>query len=366
MIRTLCLLIFLFSSFSSSAFADEEYWEYTFRPGDSLWNIAKEYTTSVNNWKEIERINNIRRGTDRRIQPGTRVVIPVSMLKLQPTPAVVIAVSGKVLLTRKNGEQSTVVVDDKLYIGDRVNTEAKQSVRLQFADKSELQVLSHSEVELDKLSYYKNNGMVDTRVRLNSGSVNTWVEKQTEDSIYQIITPAAITAVRGTAFRLSATDGNISRTEVTEGTVAVSAGQSKKDVKEGFGIVAEKDKPLPEPVKLLPAPELTVSESSDHRQIKAEWKALEGAAFYRYQLATDSDFNDVVKELKTTETLHFFDDLDTGKYYFKVRGIDQLALEGLDSVVEFDKQEYVPPPVVEDDQTVWVVIVSTVLLLLLF
>ena len=88
--------------------------------------------------------------------------------------------------------------------------------------------------------------MVDTRIRLNIGRVNTRVEKQQPDSHYEITTPAAITAVRGTDFRLSTDDEQISRTEVTEGFVAVSAGVFEKNLQHGYGIVAEKDKPLPE------------------------------------------------------------------------------------------------------------------------
>ena len=242
------LLMVVATSFPSLVAAEEEYWEYTFRPGDSIWKIAERYTTTVNNWNEIQKLNQIKQGPDRKIRPGTRIIIPVSMLKLQPTPALVIAVNGAATLIRANGEQSKVTLGEKLYSGDRVVTADKQNLRMQFADKSELQVLSNSVVVLDKLSHHKQTGMVDTRIHLNSGSVNTWVEKQHPDSHYEIRTPAAITAVRGTAFRLSTDDEQISRTEVTEGMVAVSAGTSEKEIQDGYGIVAEKDKPLPEPV----------------------------------------------------------------------------------------------------------------------
>ena len=218
------LLMVVATSFPSLVAAEEEYWEYTFRPGDSIWKIAERYTTTVNNWGEIQKLNQIKQGPDRKIRPGTRIIIPVSMLKQQPTPALVIAVSGEATLIRANGEQSKVTLGEKLYSGDRVVTADKQNLRMQFADKSELQVLSNSVVVLDKLSHHKQTGMVDTRIHLNSGSVNTWVEKQHPDSHYEIRTPAAITAVRGTAFRLSTDDEQISRTEVTEGMVAVSAG----------------------------------------------------------------------------------------------------------------------------------------------
>ena len=223
MIRFAIVLLLLSFSFPSLVSAEEEYWEYTFRPGDSIWKVAEKYTTSVNNWVEIRDINKIRQGPDRRIHPGTRIIIPVVMLKLQPAPATVIAVSGDVYIERAGGDKVKAAVGTKLHSGDLVATGDKQNLRMQFADKSELQVLPDSDVVLDKLGHHKKTGMVDTQVRLNNGSVSTWVKKQSPSSRYEVTTPAAITAVRGTAFRLSADSSEISRTEVVEGVVEVSA-----------------------------------------------------------------------------------------------------------------------------------------------
>ena len=356
------LLLMLVISLPGLVSAEEEYWEYTFRPGDSIWKIAKRYTTSVNNWGEIRKINQIRQGPDRRIRPGTRIFIPVSMLKLQPAPALVIAINGEPGLLRENGAQSKVNLGDKLYSGDSVVTADKQSLRLQFADKSELQVLPNSEVVLDKLSHHKQTGMVDTRVRLNSGSVNTWVEKQQPDSHYEIRTPSAITAVRGTAFRLSSDNKQITRTEVTEGFVAVSAGRSEKNLQDGYGIVAEKDKPLPEPVKLLSPPQVSVKPSADETAVLLSWSPLHGAKFYRYQLATDIKFNDVMVDSTTVENTINLDQLKPGHYTLRVRGVDQFKLEGLDSVINFEIKD--PPPPVEDD-SYWKVIMSIGIVILL-
>ena len=343
--------------------AEEEYWEYTFRPGDSIWKIAEKYTTSVNNWVPIQELNKIHEGPDRRIHPGTRILIPVSMLKLQPTPALVIAVSGKPELVRANGDPAELIVGTKLFSGDRVLTTDRQSLRMQFADKSQLQVLPNSEVVLDKLSHHKSTGMVDTRIRLNSGSVNTWVEKQRPDSHYEIRTPAAITAVRGTAFRLSADDSNVSRTEVTEGFVAVSAGDIEKSVRDGYGIVAEKDKPLPEPVKLLAPPEVSDNLVADNSSLQLTWKKLDGAKVYRYQLASDAQFDEVIVNATTTENTLALDTLPPGEYYLRLRGIDQFKLEGLDSVSEHEILQP-PPPVENDDYWKTVMSIGVVLLFL--
>ena len=363
MLRFICtLLLVVATSFPSLVSAEEEYWEYTFRPGDSIWKIAERYTTTVNNWGEIQKLNQIKQGPDRKIRPGTRIIIPVSMLKQQPTPALVIAVSGEATLIRANGEQSKITLGEKLYSGDRVVTADKQNLRMQFADKSELQVLSNSVVVLDKLSHHKQTGMVDTRIHLNSGSVNTWVEKQHPNSHYEIRTPAAITAVRGTAFRLSTDDEQISRTEVTEGIVAVSAGTSEKDIQDGYGIVAEKDKPLPEPVKLLSAPDVSIETSAEQTSVQVTWIALDGAKSYRYLLASDEKFNQLVVDSTTTENTIDMDQLTPGHYYLSVRGVDQFKLEGLDAVASFEIKE--PPALVEDD-SYWKIIMTIGLVTLL-
>jgi hypothetical protein len=359
------LLLLLTISLPGLVNAEEEYWEYTFRPGDSIWKIAEKYTTSVNNWDEIQKLNQIRQGPDRKIRPGTRIVIPVSMLKLQPTPAVVIAINGEASLLRANDEKSAIAIGTKLYSGDRVVTVDGQSLRMQFADKSELQVLPNSEVVLDKLSHHKDTGMVDTRVRLNTGSVNTWVEKQRPDSHYEIRTPAAITAVRGTAFRLSADSENISRTEVTEGIVAVSAGDTEKDVRDGYGIVAEKDKPLPEPVKLLDAPEISDNLSADNSELHVSWKKLDGAKSYRYRLASDQQFNQTIIDESTENNSIKLTDLAPGHYYLQVRGIDQFKLEGIDAINDYDIQQAPPPPPPPEADDSWKVIMITGIIVLL-
>ena len=356
----LTLLLALAICLPNPVVAAEEYWEYTFRPGDSLWRIAEKYTTSINNWGELLRINSIEAAEDRTILPGTRISIPVSMLKQQPAPALVIALSGAAYVVRADGEQAEITVGMELFNGDRVVTGEKQSLRMQFADKSELQVLPNSEVILDKLSQFEQTGMVDTRIRLNSGRVKTWVEKQKPGNRYEITTPAAITAVRGTTFRLSSDDSQVGRTEVIEGNVAVSAGEAEKDIKDGFGIVAEEGKSLPDPVKLLAPPGISGNLSADKSKLQVSWMSLKGAEFYRYQLATDEKFDQVTIYGSTKTSEIRLDELSPGQYYLRVRGVDQFKLEGLDSTIgSFVIQE----PVVKEF-SIWSIIIPVGLLLI--
>jgi hypothetical protein len=202
--------------------------------------------------------------------------------------------------------------------------------------------------------------MVDTKVRLNSGSVNTRVEKQRPDSNYEIRTPAAITAVRGTEFRLSTDDQQVSRTEVTEGIVSVAAGDDEKSVQDGYGIVAEKGKPLPEPVKLLSAPEISAVQVDDKYSVRIDTSVLEGATSYRYQIATDKDFNTIFFDEIVSVTSLDIDDLAIGKYFLRIRGIDKHNLEGVDSTTEFDISEVLP-----EEDFVWVYFLSWAVLIIL-
>ncbi|MBT8433301.1 MAG: FecR domain-containing protein [Gammaproteobacteria bacterium] len=356
----LTLLLALAIYLPNPVAAAEEHWEYTFRPGDSLWKIAEKYTTSVNNWGELLKINSIETAEDRTILPGTRISIPVSMLKLQPAPALVIVVSGAAYVVRADGEKAELTVGTELFSGDRVVTGEQQSLRMQFADKSVLQVLPNSEVVLDKLSQFEQTGMVDTRIRLNSGRVKTWVEKQKPDNRYEIKTPAAITAVRGTTFRLSSDDSQVGRTEVLEGNVAVSASDAEKDIKNGFGIVAEQDKPLPEPVKLLPPPRISGNLSQDKSKLRVSWRSLKGAEIYRYQLAIDEKFDQVAIYGSTEDSEIRLDELAPGQYFLRVSGVDQNELEGFDSTIgSFVIEE----PVVKQF-SIWSIIIPVGMILL--
>lgn len=145
--------------------------------------------------------------------------------------------------------------------------------------------------------------------------------------------------MRGTTFRLSSDENKIGRTEVLDGQVAVSADQEEKDVNDGFGIVAEQGKPLPEPVELLDPPEIGDNQSAGATELQVSWLKLEGAEFYRYELATDENFDQISVASRTDDNGIQLDELTPGQYYLRVRGVDQYRLEGFDAVKSFVIEE---------------------------
>jgi hypothetical protein len=341
----IALLLLLF--FGSQVSAAEQYWEYTVRPGDNIWNLTKTHCTSVRYWKRIQKLNNI--DLDREIPPGTRLRFPLSILKHQPATAIVARLQGSAELLRA-GESNTVPLQAgaTLRSGDRIMTGADSNLTLQFADDSRLLVLADSEVLMDSLSAWGTTGMVDTSIRLQGGRVDTRVKpSRGPGSRYQIITPAAVAAVRGTDFRVSAETGKpVMRSEVTEGTVGVGDAGKSTRVKAGFGLVAEAGKVPEKPRKLLPAADLSRLPGKQRQlPLNFSWPAVSGARSYRFQVAPNADFDILLVDETTEQAAASWKALPDGHYALRIRAIDDVALEGINSVHLFEVDARPFPPV---------------------
>ncbi len=341
----IALLLLLF--FGSQVSAAEQYWEYTVRPGDNIWNLTKTHCTSVRHWKRIQKLNNI--DLDREIPPGTRLRFPLSILKHQPATAIVARLQGSAELLRA-GESNTVPLQAgaTLRSGDRIMTGADSNLTLQFADDSRLLVLADSEVLMDSLSAWGTTGMVDTSIRLQGGRVDTRVKpSRGPGSRYQIITPAAVAAVRGTDFRVSAETGKpVMRSEVTEGTVGVGDAGNSTRVKAGFGLVAEAGKVPEKPRKLLPAADLSrLPDKQRQLPLNFTWPAVSGARSYRFQVAPNADFDILLVDETTEQAAASWKALPDGHYALRIRAIDDVALEGINSVHLFEVDARPFPPV---------------------
>jgi hypothetical protein len=236
----------------------------------------------------------------------------------------------------------------ELNSGDRLLVDDDSNATVRFADGSELLVLGGSEIIFDTLSAYGETGMVDTRIRLQGGQVDTRVRPgRGGGSRYEIITPAAVAAVRGTDFRVSAdTDNPLMRSEVLEGTVAVSGEGEQQSVPAGFGVLAQAGKPPTPPVPLLPKPDMTPQQPVLERlPLQFRWAAVEQASAYRFQVATSEQFDSLLVNDTSTGTRGYHADLPDGEYVLRVRGIDRDGLEGIDALRHFTVAAHPQPPV---------------------
>jgi len=310
-----------------------EQWTYTTRPGDNLWNISKKHLKSVNYWSRLQEYNKV--DVAKQLAPGTRLRVPLEWLKVQAAPAVVVSVTGTVKYIKSGTQNSSSLTSKQtVTIGDTIISDAHSSALVQFADGSTLLLLKNSQVIFNTLSSYGSTGMVDTRLRLQQGRIETSVRPLRDPtSRYEITTPAAVAAVRGTQFRIAYQENQKSMaSEVIEGAVSVAAEKVEQSVKKGFGTITEQGKPPQPPVKLLQAPDLKALPAKIRTfPYTLSWPTLEAAAKYRIQISTAQE-PDAVSFEQTSETTQLtLDTFKDGQYIVRIRGIDHSGLEGFNA-----------------------------------
>lgn len=328
------------------AVAQDGDWAYTVRPGDTIWDLSHTYLKDPNDWPRVQKHNRIQNA--KQLPPGTRLLIPVAWLKKKLLPVEITNVRGDAKTISPFTGETAAAVGQRLELGTRVVTEDNANVALRFADGSTLTIFGNSEVIFDTVTVHEKQGMVDTHLRLQRGRIESEVKPFTRPrSRYEITTPAAVAAVRGTEFRIAAdATGKQLRNETTDGKVAVRSGGSEQEIPAGFGTLAKKGvKPLP-PRPLLKAPQFEpLNQPVYSSNVRLSWEALVGAQKYRAQLATDKQFRDVLSDSVAAQNAIEFPSLSDGDYFVRVRGIDEIELEGFDAVTALQVRSELPAPV---------------------
>ena len=245
----------------SSLVGAEEDWHYTLRPGDTLWKVCQNFAQEPQAcWRDLAAHNSL---TDpHSVRPGQSILVPIGWLKEKPIPARITAVSGEVMLYPADGGAPRQVQDgDTVAFGDALETAAHGSARVQFADQSEVVIKPASLLVVNRYRRFLDQGGERTLLRLERGNIRNSITPQDGEPAFEVHTPGAVAAVRGTEYYVSVDGSETTRNEVVDGKVAVSARGVERAVDGGFATLARVDEAPVEPVPLLPAPsvELTVS-----------------------------------------------------------------------------------------------------------
>jgi len=330
----LCLIFSLFTLFlptlCHSSEPNSEDWHYTLRPGDTLQSVSKNLLNRQHSWTDLVHHNQIDQ-TD-SLEPGSIISIPMHWLKHQPQPASVISISGSAQIKRSGKTQFKVLKQNmQIRVGDEVTTR-KGNVLIEFADKSTIRLEEQSSLLFNRLSHYGKTGMVDTRLRLKQGKLSTEVTPLVKGSRYEISTPSAVAAVRGTQFRLESND-NETKLEVVRGEVSFSGQHGSINVETGQGAIIRKASALIERSLLPLAPKPDFAEPTiKELPLTLNWVAQKDAQEYRFQLTDDKNQKKLVEIKHASKPVLKLDQIQNGDYKLTMRALNKQGFGGLDSI----------------------------------
>ena len=321
-------------------------WVYTVVDGDNLWDFSAKYLDSVLRFDQLRKLNNVK--NPRRLQPGSWLRVPMKWIRSNVVPARIGSVKGQAKLTRADRtKESGVSPGVLIHLGDTLKTGPHSSVAVVFADGTTLTLHSDAEMRFDHLSAHGETGMVDSRLHLGKGRLQTRVKPSAgPGSRFEIHTPSAITAVRGTAYRASVSlNSDSSNIEVLEGDVLVSGAEQQTLVPAGFGTRIVRGRAPAPPRKLLPPPTLKpIPEPVQRLNWRLDWMPIKGASGYRVEISEDQQLDVLNWEQVTASPFSVLPELADGDYWIRVRAVDPDGLEGKSVVKAMTLDRYPLPP----------------------
>ena len=337
-------LLLILGLYSTKGLTDD--WTYTTRPGDTLWDICEKYTNQSHCWQTIGAYNNA--WYQGELKPGTRIQFPTSWLKFQPKPATVEFVTAGVMAkSTSNGtdedKAKPILSQSQLTMGTTIIVPEGEAITLRFADGSTMKVSEPSTFTLDRLSSFGATGMADTRIYLKRGAVQVTVPQSKPKTRFQVITPSAIAAVRGTDFRVEydPKEGGSLRNGVYEGGVDIKNDQGSTNVPVGYGVIAKANQPPADAVKLLPAPifKSPHSKGSAIMPYSLKWSEISGAKHYSVALSNQTTPNAII-QADVVESNHFtVNHIASGCYIATIQAVDQSKLYGMPAKTNFCVKE---------------------------
>lgn len=314
--------------------SDRPEWRYSLQPGESLEEVAADLLAPGYTSQQLAQYNRI--GNPAVLKGGDTVRIPLHWLKRQPEPATVLAASGQgYIRLARNGQTLALEAQTKLRAGDEVVTQSGTAT-LGLADGSRVLVHPNTHLILNRLTQYGRSGMVDTRMRLERGQVSTEVEPMVEGGArFEIETPSAVAAVRGTKFSLESTSG-VSRLRVTQGMVAFGPVGKTQPIPAGYSATVDARNPRALEIRRLPpAPDAQPLPDRLNRLPTTLTWTPNGAPAHQLDVF-DAETGHPVLSRRTQDTSVELGQLDNGRYRVQIAALTSNGVPGMPAEQEID------------------------------
>lgn len=303
---------------------------YTMQAGDTLYGLAREYFVSNAAVTRVQRLNRI--SNARAIPVGSVVKVPRELLKSDPVLLNVRFSRGLVSI-RQGGVVREAKKDMAVRPGAIITTGARAFISLgRDGDKTRVSLPSNSSVQIKRARRYRLGNKLDVDLRVLRGRGEITAPKLSDEERFHTGTPLAVTAVRGTEFRVGYEEvGAVALTEVVEGLVDVSAGDAELNIPAGLGVASDTNG-LGSPEDLLRAPEMLDPNATQTKEIVTFTIApIEGAVAYRTQIAEDQTFVNVIAEEVTDEPIVSFEGIPDARLSVRSRAVAASGLEGFET-----------------------------------
>ena len=309
---------------------------HTVVPGDTLISLATKYLGDPEAWTVIRDGNNVR--NPRRLMPGSELLI-----RLPAREVAVIFAHGDVTVTADGSQEPrTVEIGQNLAEGSKIRVGENSYLSLQFADGSITRVMSNSVVQLVRIREQAKS--VSRVIELQHGAVDVSVTPQNEEAkrrkkdanTFEIMTPGAIAAVRGTRYDVTVSDTQDTTSSVTEGTVGISSRASAQSTHDAVALAAGSGMPIDASGNLgavrplLPAPDLARLQTNvgNPLSVVLSWPEVGGAATYQLRLGLDADMRQVQRNKTLPVPTAQLMGLADGTYHIGVRAMDEDGILG--------------------------------------
>ena len=326
------LLFFLAPALVWANPVNEKYITITILKNDNLVNICKKYLEQPNDWKTIAKVNQLE--NPHMLYPGKTLQIPSILLKGVPIDGFVTFLKGRAMsLLPGETEWAELDMGDPVGQGTQLKTGIESVVEITFEDGTSFFIRPETTISI-QTSRKKAPGYMIQKLFMPAGRTLMNIKKSTgQESRFEIHTPSAVSAARGTQFRVSVDKEDITRTEVLAGIVGVEAMGREVRLDPGQGTWVKKGKAPKAPKTLLLPPSLI--------NLKALYQILpslftlprvDNAVSYRVMFSTEPVFKNVVKMAVVGASGEVdLKNLEDGTYYCQARSIDRYGLEGLPS-----------------------------------
>jgi len=316
----------------------------TISEGETYRSISQRYFSTVGLWRHIAEYNQL----DPTVPLTAGQVIRLPSIETRPREhADVVYSHGDATYTSsRTGKSEPISNSHKIYLQDIIATGITGFVSVEFRTGTVINLQPKTRVQLASLNCLETDEVCFIEVLTTSGSFNSTVNSQKQKTEFNILTPNASAAVRGTTFDFSSGTGSMT-VGVTDGEVSLNSNDQDLALARGFGLKASANQEMGAPVALLTPPTFTsIPPRVAEGDLLGVWSNRLAVA-YEWTLSTDEAGGQILNR-KTGESTQFSipAGLTAGAYYAFSRAVDGDGIKGFPRSEKISVAEIIDGPAI--------------------